>query len=148
MTSSNGKFFRVTGLCEGNSPVTGEFPSQRPVSRSFGVFFDVCRINNRETGYLRRHRAHYDVIVMVSADRPDNTRGTGRGVWRWLLESGMDWSGTSLTRSGHGEMENRSTFHGLIFCWYICYVFYVWNRNVSAIHIIHIIIRYGKFKDC
>ena len=25
--------------CEGKSPVTGEFPSQRPVTRSFGVFF-------------------------------------------------------------------------------------------------------------
>ena len=24
---------RVTGLCEGNSPVTGEFPAQRPVTR-------------------------------------------------------------------------------------------------------------------
>ena len=24
---------RVTGLCEGNSPVTGEFPDQRPVTR-------------------------------------------------------------------------------------------------------------------
>ena len=24
-------------LCAGNSPVTGEFPSQRPVTRSFGV---------------------------------------------------------------------------------------------------------------
>ena len=40
-TSSNGNIFRVTGLCEGNSPVTGEFPSQRPVTRSFGVFFDL-----------------------------------------------------------------------------------------------------------
>ena len=27
-------------LCAGNSPVTGEFLSQRPVTRSFGVFFD------------------------------------------------------------------------------------------------------------
>ena len=26
MTSSNGNIFRVTVLCEGNSPVTGEFP--------------------------------------------------------------------------------------------------------------------------
>ena len=25
----------------GNSPVTGEFPSQRPVTRSFDVFFDL-----------------------------------------------------------------------------------------------------------
>ena len=42
MTSSNGKDFRVTGpICAGNSPVTGEFPSQRPVTRSFDVFFDL-----------------------------------------------------------------------------------------------------------
>ena len=31
-------------LCVGNSPVTGEFPSQKPVTRSFGVFFDL-RLN-------------------------------------------------------------------------------------------------------
>ena len=46
MTSPNGKFFCVTGpLCE-NSPVTGEFPSQRPVKRSIDVFFDLC-LNKR-----------------------------------------------------------------------------------------------------
>ena len=28
-------------LCAGNSPVTGEFPSQRPVTRSSDVFFDL-----------------------------------------------------------------------------------------------------------
>ena len=28
--------------CVGNSPVTGEFPSQRPVTRNFDVFFDLC----------------------------------------------------------------------------------------------------------
>ena len=33
-------------LCVGNSPVTGEFPSQRPVMRSLGVFFDL-RLNKR-----------------------------------------------------------------------------------------------------
>ena len=43
MTSSNGNNFRVTGLLwgEGNSSVTDEFPSQRPVTRSFHVFFDL-----------------------------------------------------------------------------------------------------------
>ena len=41
MTSSNGNIFRVTGLCVGTSPVTGEFSSQRPVTRSFDVFFDL-----------------------------------------------------------------------------------------------------------
>ena len=38
MTSWNGNIFRVTGPCAGNSPVTGEFPSQVPVMRSFDVF--------------------------------------------------------------------------------------------------------------
>ena len=33
-------------LCAGNSPVTGEFPSQRPVTRSFDVFFGL-RMNKR-----------------------------------------------------------------------------------------------------
>ena len=28
-------------ICGGNSPVIGEFPAQRPVTRSFGVFFDL-----------------------------------------------------------------------------------------------------------
>ena len=33
-------------LCTGNSPVTGEFLAQRPVTRSFDVFFDL-RLNKR-----------------------------------------------------------------------------------------------------
>ena len=44
MTSSNGNIFRITGPLCGNSPVTGEFPSQRPVARSIGVFFNL-RLN-------------------------------------------------------------------------------------------------------
>ena len=46
MTSSNGNIFRVTGHCAGNSPVPGEFPTQRPVTRSFDVLFDL-RLNQR-----------------------------------------------------------------------------------------------------
>ena len=34
-------FSALLALCAGNSPVTGEFPSQRPVTRSFDVFFDL-----------------------------------------------------------------------------------------------------------
>ena len=32
----------LLALCAGNSPVTGEFPAQRPVTRSFDVFFELC----------------------------------------------------------------------------------------------------------
>ena len=46
MTSSNRNIFRVTGHLCGISPVTGEFPAQRPMTRSFDVFFDLC-LNER-----------------------------------------------------------------------------------------------------
>ena len=46
MTSSNGNIFRVTGpLCE-EFTGPGEFPTQRPVMRSFAVFFDLS-LNKR-----------------------------------------------------------------------------------------------------
>ena len=44
MTSSNGNIFRVTGLCAGNSPVTGGFHALKPVTRSSNAFFDL-RLN-------------------------------------------------------------------------------------------------------
>ena len=39
-------FLALLALCEGNLPVTGEFPIQRPITRSFGVFFDLS-LNKR-----------------------------------------------------------------------------------------------------
>ena len=41
MTSSNGNIFRVTGHLCGEFTGSGEFPAQRPVTRSFDVFFDL-----------------------------------------------------------------------------------------------------------
>ena len=67
-------FSALLALFAGNSPVTGEFPSQRAVTRSFDVFFDL-RLNkrlrkNRGAGDLRRHRAPFDVIVMNVSPLP------------------------------------------------------------------------------
>ena len=39
-------FSALLAICAGNSPVAGEFPTQRPVARSFYVFFDL-RLNKR-----------------------------------------------------------------------------------------------------
>ena len=59
-------FSALLALCAGKSPVTGEFPAQRPVTLSLDVLFDLDGwVNNRETGDLRRHRTHYDVNVMT-----------------------------------------------------------------------------------
>ena len=39
-------FSALLAICAGNSPVPGEFPTQRPVTRSFDVFFDL-HLNKR-----------------------------------------------------------------------------------------------------
>ena len=39
-------FFALLAICAENSPVPGEFTAQRPVTRSFDVFFDL-RLNKR-----------------------------------------------------------------------------------------------------
>ena len=55
-------FSALLAFCAGNSPVPGE----RPVRRSFDVFFDL-RLNKRlncEAGDLKRNPAHYEVTVI------------------------------------------------------------------------------------
>ena len=46
-------FSASLALCVGNSPVTGEFSSQRPVTRNFDVSFDLC-LNKRLSKQSRR----------------------------------------------------------------------------------------------
>ena len=59
-------FSALLAFCEG---ITGGLPSQRPVSRSFDVFFISAWkngwVNNRDASDLRHHRAHYDVMIKV-----------------------------------------------------------------------------------
>ena len=54
-------FSAFPALCEGSAPITGGFPSQRPVKRSFGVFFDLHF--NKRLNKPSRHR-WFDVTVM------------------------------------------------------------------------------------
>ena len=62
-------FSALLAFCGGNPPVTGLFPSQRPVARSFDVFFDMRlyngEANNQGAGDLRRHLTHCDVTVII-----------------------------------------------------------------------------------
>ena len=74
MTSSNGNMFRVTGFVRGihrwlrgihRSPVNSPHTDQRRGA----LMCLICAwtngwVNNQDAGDLRRHRAHYDVIVM------------------------------------------------------------------------------------
>ena len=64
-------FSTLLAICAGNSPVHGEFPTQRPVTRSFDVFFDLLsnkRLSKQWRGWwfetqscpLWRHRNVYN----------------------------------------------------------------------------------------
>ena len=68
-------FAALLAFCAGNSPVPGEFPTQRPVTRSFDVFFDQClnkRLSKQWWGWwfdtlsrpLWRHRNDISVIQL------------------------------------------------------------------------------------
>ena len=69
-------FLALLAICAGNSPVPGEFPAQRPVTRSFGVFFDLClnkRLSKQSWTWcfetlLRPH----DVILMKTVQQKAN----------------------------------------------------------------------------
>ena len=61
-------FSVLLAICARNSPVSSEFPTHRPVTRSFDVFFEL-QMNKRLSiqwwgWYLGHHRAHYGVIEM------------------------------------------------------------------------------------
>ena len=60
-------FSALLAICAGNSPVSGEFPTQRPVTRSFDDYYDLCpnkRLSKQSWGWwfetrsrpLCRHR--------------------------------------------------------------------------------------------
>ena len=63
-------FSALLARCAGDSPVTGEFPAQRPVTRSFDVFFDLHlnkRLSKQSWGWwFETPSRHYDVTVMRS----------------------------------------------------------------------------------
>ena len=83
-------FSALLALCARNSLVTGEFPSQRPVARSFDVFFDLRlnkRLSKQSWGWwfetpsrqLWRH-CNDEVIVNVNAMNPYTGKRMPRSI--------------------------------------------------------------------
>ena len=83
-------FSTSLAICAGNSPASGEFPAQRPVSRSFHVFFDLClntRLRKQQWGWwfetlsrpLWRHCnvGMISIIISVKMFRIRNYEVTG-----------------------------------------------------------------------
>ena len=88
MTSSNGNIYALLAICAGNSPVPGEFPTQRPVTRIFNVYFDLRpnkRLSKQSWGWwfetqshpLWRHRNDIETLSTLLAPRAVHPSVTG-----------------------------------------------------------------------
>ena len=102
-------FSALLAIFAGNSPVPGEFP-HKGQWRGALMLSLICVwinawVNNREAGDLRRHRAHYDVIVMTKSKPCDISWCvlcialfhsaqifiTHTDRWWWALENILQW---------------------------------------------------------
>ena len=113
MTSSNGNISALLAICAGNSPVPGEFPTQRPVTRSFGVFFDL-RLNKRLSkqwwGWwletlsrpLWRHRNVPANTLVPNSDRP--SAGTLLTAGLHIFSKLLFWGLTLVSNTFSGRL--------------------------------------------
>ena len=86
-------FSALLAICEGNPPVTGGFPSQRPVTRSFDAFFDV-RLKKRL--YSERPRgAGFRSVNPAERWRENPARALARAGFSQHLECGIHRSESS-----------------------------------------------------
>ena len=64
-------FSALLAICAGNSPVTGEFPAQRPMTRSFDVSnifgnqFQTMRVSFARTDHKMIDKNMYTVIIIT-----------------------------------------------------------------------------------
>ena len=79
-------FSALLDICAGNSPVSGEFPAQRPVTRSFDIIFDV-RLNKQ----------------------------LSKQSWGWWFEmqSGSLWRHCNVSRQFHRTLHGENLSSGL-----------------------------------
>ena len=111
-------FAALVALFVGNSPVTIEFPTQRPVTRSFGVFFDL-RLNKclcrHSWGWwfetpLRSLWRHCNVCPILSSRCFSScTLWPSWGCWRSSSLTG--WAG-SLSTSWRRAIRSRASVEG------------------------------------
>ena len=99
-------FSALLALCKGNPPVTGGFPSQRPVTRNFENFFDLC-LNNRLNNQSRRRWS----------ETPSHP------LWRHCNGSGIPWvdlsygstRASAATTTKHGTSNRCTHFMGILY---------------------------------
>ena len=97
MTSSNENISALLALCVGKSPVTKASDAELWCFLWSAPWINGW-VNNSEVGDLRRHRAHYDVIVMDNLSTSDRRERTWHGqLWYITVMYGIHTVGRALT---------------------------------------------------
>ena len=87
-------FSALLAICAGNSPVPGEFPTQRPVTRSFDVYFDLRpnkRLSKQSWGWwfetqsrpLWRHRNAHGTSSVIKINMRGIRSTQMTKYWSW-----------------------------------------------------------------
>ena len=96
-------FSALLAICAGNSPVPGEFPAQRPVTRSFDVFFDL-RLNKRlsKQSWCRWFETLSRPLWRHCSENLDYNRAAKLWMrkyvtpyiftWHWEQDTNLDWN--------------------------------------------------------
>ena len=108
-------FSALLALCAGNSPTTGEFSSQRPVTRSFDVFFDLRlnkRLSKRSWGWWFEMPScplwrHGDVSENIKAPLRGEPPVTGGFPSQKAIPS-LTWIQGLASAASQGGMSSRS----------------------------------------
>ena len=88
-------FSSLQAICVGNSAVPGEFPAQRPVTRRFDVFFDLClnkRMSKQPLGWWFEMplcplwRRFNDSIWVVLSQKQVSRAGTSNYIPQYLWD--------------------------------------------------------------
>ena len=135
-------FSASLAICAGNSPVAREFPTQRPLTRSFDVFFDLRlnkRLNKQSWGWLfetlsRPFWCHCNVIFFHRNFCQYEYDITKIGILRgYAIRSGRQtpdrWPPRPLTSRGTSAWPYRVTTQ---YSFYPVQI-YSWHNNSEAL---------------
>ena len=135
-------FSALLAICAGNSPVTGEFPTQRPVTWSFDVYFDLRpneRLSKQWWGWwfetlFRSLWRHRNVYLSMPLQIRELLNGYIPPVWGMITYPCLKFSaGSYLLVSVHHMAATRGLFyqHDLTFipAWISYYIHHkVWDE--------------------
>ena len=110
-------FSALLALCVGNSSVTGEFPAQRPVTRSFDVSFDL-HLNKRLNKHLMTSsNGNFSALLAICAGiHRSPMHSPHKGQWHGALKFSLicAWINGWINKCEAGDLRRRRVHYVII----------------------------------